>query len=100
MRKISVWLSLFLDMLDYHLLRAFAAYASASHLDDLPDEIGQTIQAYLHGDISVSRAAEMLGVARFDLVDRFKRSGIPLRLGPESIDDAREEIATARQPRQ
>jgi hypothetical protein len=88
-----------MDMLDYHLLRAYAAYTSASQPEGLPDEIWQTLQAYLRGDISVSRAAEMFGVSRFDLMDRFKRSGIPLRLGPDSIEEAHEEVATARQTR-
>jgi hypothetical protein len=49
------------------------------------------IAAYLEGDISLGRAAELLGLSRFDLALRFNRLGPPLRLGPATIAEAREE---------
>lgn len=56
----------------------------------------RAIQDYLDDQISLGKAAERLNLSRFELMDLFKRFGIPLRLGPASIEEARAEIAAAR----
>ncbi|MBN1449815.1 MAG: type II toxin-antitoxin system prevent-host-death family antitoxin [Anaerolineales bacterium] len=90
-----------LDALDYRILRALVAYAlhqesdtDVSGTDTLLDEV---ISNYLEKRISLSKAAELLGLSRFEVMDRFERLGLPLRQGPLSIEDAREEISVARQ---
>jgi predicted HTH domain antitoxin len=35
------------------------------------------VAAYLDGDISLGRAALLLGLSRFDLLARFNRLGLP-----------------------
>lgn len=104
------------DALDYHLLRTVAAYRSqplapAGNPEQAPrgltDEAVQenvaaaggdvqaawdlVIAAYLDGDISLGRAATLLAIDRFDLLARFNRLGLPARLGPLNVQEARAE---------
>jgi predicted HTH domain antitoxin len=44
--------------------------------------------AYLDGDISLGRAALLLGLSRFDLLARFNRLGLPAHLGLLSFQEA------------
>jgi predicted HTH domain antitoxin len=53
------------------------------------------LQAYLAGDISLGKAAELLGLSRFELQERFVRLGVPLRLGPATLEEARAEVEAA-----
>ena len=109
-----------LDVLDYRILRVVAAYhAVPSHVAPISDvamiprgldltEMQQAIAAaegdaqagwnrvlaaYLDADISLARAADLLGLSRFELADRFQRLGLPLLIGPTTVDEAREEFA-------
>ncbi len=98
-----------LDIYDYRLLRAIASYqarpdAPVQHEDETPagldeetmEEISHekgtqaawnlVIHAYLNGDISLGRAAALLGLNRFDLLARFDRLRAPLRMGPVDED--------------
>ena len=109
-----------MDEVDYRILRSAAAYralpprssplrdpnvepAGLSEEDLEQEETGeafqtrwdQTIAAYLDGYINLGRAAALLGLSVHDLQERFLRLGIPLRLGPETVEDARAEIATS-----
>jgi prevent-host-death family protein len=90
-----------LDALDYRLLRALVNYAVNTVLADKTptgdDALNNTMWAYLDQCISLSKAAELLGLSRFELMERFDRLGVPLRIGPASIDEARDEVKTARQ---
>ncbi len=112
-----------LDAADYRCLRAMAAYYAlpphpAPATDDALEPRGldegdvqqalaaadgdvqagwnRVIGAYLDGDISQGRAAQLLGVSRFDLQQRFNRLGLPLRVGPATLDAARREAAALR----
>jgi prevent-host-death family protein len=88
-----------LDAFDYKLLRALGHYAAAqANLADAvtDDDVSQVVTAYLDQRISLSKMAELLNLSRFDLMARFERLGIPLRLGSATIDEAREEIEAAR----
>ncbi|HEX3532438.1 MAG TPA: hypothetical protein VH988_35720, partial [Thermoanaerobaculia bacterium] len=53
----------------------------------------QVLRRYLNADINLGKAAEELGLSRLDLQDRFLRLGVPLRIGPSSIEEALREIA-------
>jgi predicted HTH domain antitoxin len=53
------------------------------------------IRDYLNQPISLSRAAEQLGLSRFELMERFERLNIPLRLGPETKEEAQREVDAA-----
>ena len=109
-----------IDEVDYRILRSAAAYrtlpprssplrdpnvepAGLSEEDLEQEETGeafqtrwdQTIAAYLDGHINLGRAAVLLGLSVYDLKERFLRLGIPLRLGPETVEDARAEVAVS-----
>ncbi len=53
------------------------------------------VGAYLDGDISISRAAELLEVHAVELRQRFLKKGIPVRIGAESVDALKAEVASA-----
>jgi len=83
-----------LDAMDFRLLQALAACTTE------PSEPGETVardarvlRRYLAADINLGKAAEELGLSRFELLDHFRRLGVPLRLGPSSIEEALHEIA-------
>lgn len=98
-----------LDARDFHLLQAVALYrahASApaysptavptgltlDPADNNPQTIwGQVIAAYMDGQISLGRAAMLLGENRFQLMARFQRLGLPLPLEPHTIAEVEAE---------
>lgn len=84
-----------LDALDYRILRALVDYAvkatSASH----GAVLNEVLQAYFDQNISLAKAAESLGLSHFELMERFERLGIPLRLGPSTVEEAQEEVSAA-----
>lgn len=104
-----------LDALDYRMLRAVAAYYSqpsapspisdasiAPHglaAEDVTQEAdaqmrwNRVLGAYLAGDISLARAAELLELSRFELADRFHRLGVPLVASFGSVAEAASEFA-------
>lgn len=84
-----------LDALDYRILNALAKVATAEAKSFDIGTIEQVMFDYSHERISLAKAAEVLGLARFDLAARFERLDIPLRIGPATLDDARDEIRAA-----
>jgi len=95
------------DILDFHLQRAAIRYFSSPHLFDedveitdavmesLPDDQARcdlVVGHYLAVHISLGRAAELLKLPFDDLRTRLVRSGIPLRIGPETIEELRAEV--------
>jgi hypothetical protein len=89
-----------LDATDFRLLLALAGCATdASELAKDTSSDRRVLRAYLDDEISLGKAAEELGLSRFDLADRFHRLGIPLPFGPISLEDARSEIAAMRSTR-
>jgi len=50
------------------------------------------VGAYLDGEINIGKAAELLGIHRLELQRIFIQKGIPLRLGPESEEEAKTEV--------
>jgi predicted HTH domain antitoxin len=95
-----------LDMPDYYLLLAATrSYTQSFEIDTeagLPDEAllkaspqeryDQVIAHYLAGALSLGRAAELLDLPWADLRARLSRLGLPILLGPETIDELRAEI--------
>ena len=87
-----------LDALDYLLLRGVAGWATRpapSRSEDSNEE--KVMRAYLDEEVSLGKAAEMLGISRFELQARFQRLEIPLRQGPRDDAEAMAEIAVARE---
>ena len=54
------------------------------------------VGAYLDEEISLGKAAELLGLSWIEALDLFREKGIPLKLGPETIEEAKAEIEAAR----
>lgn len=50
------------------------------------------VSAYLDEEINLGKAAEFLGLHELELRDRFIELGIPLRLGPATVAEARAEV--------
>ena len=50
------------------------------------------IGAYLDEEINLSKAAELLGIHRLELQERFIAQGIPLRIGPDTVEEAKAEM--------
>lgn len=90
-----------LDVTDYLLLRALASYSTRSNpqSDDSQVRFDETLRDYLDARINLGKAAERLSLSRFDLMERFERLGVPLRLGSETPAEARAEVASARKSR-
>lgn len=49
--------------------------------------------AYQVGDISLGKAAELMGVSAEEMKELLLRAGIPIHLGPASADELREELS-------
>jgi predicted HTH domain antitoxin len=54
------------------------------------------VGAYQDGQINLGKAAELLGLHELTLRHRFVELGIPLRVGPADLDEARAEIEAVR----
>lgn len=106
-----------MDIVDFRLLKAVAAWqpdpeAPFSNPEAVPagltlEEVerespamGRDVQVmwnrimgeYLDGNISLGRAAVLLSMSRFELQDRLNRLDLPIRLGPQTIEEARQEF--------
>jgi predicted HTH domain antitoxin len=103
-----------IDIVDYLILRAVMRYharppqidvdagltdASAAATSDLQARYNLVLAYYLAAAISLSRAAELLGLSSFNLRTRFVRLDVPLRLDPATIEEALAEVETLRQLR-
>lgn len=54
------------------------------------------VSAYLDRHINLGKAAELLGMHELELRDRFLELGIPLRIGPADVAEARAEVEAVR----
>jgi hypothetical protein len=102
-----------MDILDYRLMRAVAAYhhesppSSASDVElrglsegdfnstDSQLRWNQVMTAYLDEQIILGRAATLLNLSRYELDERFRRLDLPRRIGAETIAAAQAEVTTA-----
>ncbi len=55
------------------------------------------VNAYLDEVINLGKAAELLGMHRLELQERFTTLGIPLRLGAATHEEAQAEVGAIRQ---
>lgn len=78
------------DALDYRLLRAAADWTG--HRTDPSAPESNILARYLDNQISLGKAAELLGLSRFDLIERFQRLGIDLHFGPATLAEAQAEV--------
>ena len=100
------------DVADYLILRAVARYHEnppSIHPDGLtdndmdrltdPQERYNVVMAhYLAGAISTGRTAELLDLPWIDLRERFRRLDVPIHLGSNSVEEARQEMNTLLKP--
>ncbi len=103
-----------LDIHDYRLLQAAARYhgrqrtqneapagLDGAQVEEAWNQQGPqaawdlVIHAYLDGDISLGRAAALLGLNRFDIQARFHRLGLFLRAGPADAAEAMEDLSAS-----
>ena len=100
------------DLIDFRLLRAVARAQTdplnvgavdtgipASVMEraaDTQERFDLVLAYYMAEAISLGRAAEVLGLVWVDLRDRFVRLGVPLRLGPQTDAELKEELEAAR----
>lgn len=82
------------DPLEYRLLRGLAKLAIGQEGPE--GEMVNLLRRYLDEELSLSKLSHMLGVSRFELQERFERLGVPLRTGPADLQEARDEVKTAR----
>ena len=54
------------------------------------------VGAYQDRQINLGKAAELLGLTELELRDRFIELGIPLRIGPADLAEARAEVEAVR----
>jgi predicted HTH domain antitoxin len=88
-----------LDLLDYKILKALVDYALREATDLRAGDVNEVMHRYLDEQISLAKASEILGLSHYELMERFERLEIPLRLGPETLEEAQEEIASAQYSR-
>ena len=86
-----------LDPLDFRLLRALAQCTIEDNERDPgpEDPDARALRAYLAAEITLGKAAELLGLHRLELQARLHRLEVPLQLGPASLEEARAEVAAA-----
>jgi hypothetical protein len=99
-----------MDIVEYRIQRAFIHYYTQNPVvdenDDLSDQAFNSIvdeqertnrvmTYYLAQLISIARAAELLELPAFDLRLRFLRLGIPLSFGPQSMEEAAQDVKHA-----
>jgi len=112
-----------LDARDYRILRAVVSYydlpphpapatdpalepagLGEEELDQAVRQSGglpqarwdRVLEAYLDGHISLARAATLLDISPLELGERFRRLEVPRRQGPETLEEARSDVETAR----
>lgn len=83
-----------LDPLEHRLLRGLASLATGGEVQE--GEIPELLRRYLASEISLGKVAHVLGVSRFELTECFERLGVPVRLGPATLEKARDEVNLAR----
>ena len=100
-----------MDIVDYHIVRAVMRYHAqqleiktaagltereVERLSDLQDRYNLVLAHYLAGSISLSRAAELLGLTWLDLRSCFVRLDVPVRTAPADEPEAKADVEVAR----
>jgi len=69
--------------------------ARSETVDADEDDLALAIGRYALGGISIGKAASIAGVDRSTMIDVLEETGVEVRLGPGSVEDARREVAVA-----
>jgi len=87
-----------MDFVDFRLLLALAKCAINEQecRQGADDSDVRALRAYLSAEISLGKAAELLGLHRLELQERLHQLGVPLHLGPATLEEAWAEIEAAR----
>jgi len=87
-----------MDFVDFRLLLALAkcAIPDKERAQESEDPDAKALRAYLAMEISLGKAAELLGLHRLELQEHLHRLGVPLHLGPATLEEAWAEIEAAR----
>lgn len=85
-----------IDLFDYRLLCALAGRKLDRPAEGGPSSLETVLERFLQGEINLGKAAELLGRSRFELAERFERLGVPLRMGPATLEEVEREIRAAR----
>ncbi len=56
-------------------------------------KLQMVIAAYRTADISLGKAAELMGISSAEMQDLLRQAGVPIHLGPETADELRQEVA-------
>jgi predicted HTH domain antitoxin len=72
-------------------------HALRDYFEDHDDaRLAAAIHLYEREAISLGKAARLADVSRFDMPEILRDHGVEVRLGPEDMDDAQQEIDAAR----
>jgi predicted HTH domain antitoxin len=72
-------------------------HALRDYFDDHEDaRLAAAIHLYANDEISLGKAARLAGVSRFDMPEILREHGVEVKLGPEDMEDAQQEIDAAR----
>jgi predicted HTH domain antitoxin len=87
-----------MGFVDFRLLLALAkcAIKDKERAQEPEDPDTQALRAYLAMEISLGKAAELLGLHLLELQEHLHRLGVPLHLGPATLEEAWAEIEAAR----
>lgn len=61
------------------------------------EELATTIGLYILGEISLGKAAERVGVTRWEMQEILEDNCVDPRLGPVDMSEARKEVENARE---
>lgn len=59
------------------------------------EQLATTIGLYVLGEISLGKAAERTGVTRWEMEEILQEAGVEFRLGPQSMDELKDEVDVA-----
>ncbi|MWG33716.1 UPF0175 family protein [Halomarina oriensis] len=65
-----------------------------SPVDDT-EAFATTVGLYVLGEISLGKAAERVGVTRWEMEELLQEAGVEIRLGPQSREDLDDEVDAA-----
>jgi predicted HTH domain antitoxin len=72
-------------------------HALRDYFEDNEDaRLAAALRLYDSGEISLGKAARLAGVSRFEMPDILRQHDIEVKLGPEDMADAQDEIDVAR----
>ncbi len=58
-------------------------------------KIRMVVSAYEAGEISLGRAAAMLGIAQEEMTDILRNAGVMIHLGPQTLNELHEDVRNA-----